>query len=1053
MIKRLLVLITIFLTGWQVIQAQSTVTGVVTSSEDGLPVIGATVMVKGTQFGAVTDIDGHFIIQGITGTHKTLVVSYVGMKTCEVTLRPQVNVVLDPMSNDLEEVMVVAFGKQKRESFTGSAGVLKADKIAERQVTGVLTALNGQVSGVQMAEGNGPNGSPTIRIRGISSINAGSEPLIIVDGQPYNGYMTDINPADVESVSVLKDAASNSLYGARGANGVIMITTKTAKRGKAVISAEARWGVNHDAKVDYDRITEPGQYYEMHYLSLYNYYINKLGQSPGEAFRNANQTLGMDETNGGLTYIVYQVPEGQMLIGENGKLNPNATLGNVYTYKGREYMIIPDKWKKEGIRDGFRQEYTASINGGTDQFQFYGSLGYLSNEGLTYGSEYERYTSRMKADYQARPWLKVGANVTYTHNESHSGSSAFTAAHNIAPIFPLYIRDGQGNIMNDERGKMYDWGNGVVNGLVRPAQKNSNNLQSDVLNNNLNSSNGFGVAGYADISFLKDFKLTLNINVYDTENRIQTSTNPYYGYYVSSGGGVSAYHYRTYSLNTQQLLNWNHQYGKHTASVLLGHEYTRENGTTTGATKTNVLSYDTNIELAGAITNGDMEGYKSMYNVEGYFVRGQYDYDGKYFASASLRRDGTSRFHPAHRWGNFWSFGAAWIITREGWFQNTFVDMLKFKASFGQQGNDDLSTSHYYTNYYRFYTVNGEGTASFSSKGSRTISWETNTNLNTGFEFELFKKRVSGSIEYYQRKTTDMLLYFTAPPSIGYGGYYDNIGDLMNSGIEIDLNATILQFRNFRWSVNANMSHNTNEITFLPEEKRNNTLDGHGGYTSGYKFYGEGLAINTWYMPKYAGVNEDGESTWERVNSKTGEVTATNDINNATWQLCGDPNPKIFGGLGTNLSFFGFDLSANFLYSIGGKVLDAGYQGLMLNPYTSATGHSLHKDLLNAWTKENTDTDIPRWQFGDTGVTSTSDRFLIDGSVFTFKNVSLGYTVPVSLVKKIQLQSVRVYVSCDNVAYWSKRKGLDPRGSLSGSPSAAGYSPMRTISGGISLRF
>lgn len=1029
------------------------VTGMVTSSEDGQPVIGATVMVKGTQYGAVTDIDGKFTIRGIEGSHKTLVVSYVGMQTKELPLKSTVNVVLDPSSNSLEEILVVAFGKQKRESFTGSAGVLKADKIAERQVTGVLNALNGQVPGVQITESNSPGGDPTILIRGISSINARTTPLIIVDGLPYNGYYNDINPADVESVSVLKDAASNSLYGARGANGVILITTKSAKRGNAVISAEARWGVNQDAMVDYDRISEPGQYYEMQYLALYNYYVNRLGQSSVDAFRNANQALSRDETYGGLAYVIYKVPENQMLIGENGRLNPNATLGNVITYQGREYMLYPDDWRKEGIRDGFRQEYTASVNGGTDQFSFYGSLGYLSNEGLTYGSEYERYTGRMKVDYKAKPWLKVGANVTYTHHDNFTNSSAFGAAHSIAPIFPLYIRDGNGNIMTDAHGKMYDWGNGLVIGVVRPTQKNTNSLQSDVLNEAHNSSNGFGFSGYSEISFLKDFTATLNINIYDTENRAQSSVNPYYGYYISMGGYVATSHYRTYSLNTQQLLNWNHSFGKHTVSLLLGHEYTRNNSTTLSASRTNVLAYDTNIELEGAINDNGLSGYKSLYNVEGYFTRGQYDYDNKYFGSFSFRRDGTSRFHPAYRWGNFWSFGAAWIITKEGWFEDTFVDMLKYKASFGQQGNDNLSSSYYYTNYYGFGTVNGEGAATFSSKGSRKISWETNTNFNTGFEFELFKKRLSGSIEYYRRKTTDMLLYFTAPPSIGYGGYYDNVGDLVNSGVEIDMNADIVHIKNFNWSLSLNMSHNKNEVTYLPAEKRNNTIDGHEGYTSGYRFYGQGLPINTWYMPQYTGVNENGVSTWRQVNKTTGEESTTTDINSASWLLCGDPNPKLYGGFGTTLSAFGFDLSANFLYSFGGKVLDSGYQNMMMNPFTSHSGYALHKDLLNAWTTENKDTDVPRWQFGDEDVSSTSDRFLTSGTVFTFKNINVGYTLPVRLVKKVQLSSVRLYVSCDNVAYWSKRKGLDPRSSLTGQPSTSSYSPMRTISGGISLKF
>lgn len=1054
--RKIVLLLMVLFTLAQAATAQpTTVRGNVTSEEDGMPIIGAMVKVKGTNLGAATDIDGNFQISGITPEHKTLVVSYVGMQTKEVAIKSTVSVALAEATNDLGEVMVVAFGKQKRESFTGSAGVVKSSKIAERQVNGVLNALNGQVAGVQMAESNNPSGNPTIRIRGISSINAGSSPLIIVDGLPYNGYYNDINPADVETISVLKDAASNSLYGARGANGVILITTKSAKRGKAVVAFDARIGLNQDAKVDYDRITEPGQYYEMQYRALYNYYTNVMGQSASEAFHKANQTLSENETAGGLVYIVYQVPQGQLLIGENGKLNPNAKLGNIVNYNGRDYMLYPDNWKKAGIRDGLRQEYNASVNGGNDQFQLYASLGYYSTEGLTYGSDYERYTGRLKVDYQARPWLKIGSNVTYTHNESNSGSSAFSAAHNISPIYPLYIRDAEGNILYDDNGKMLDWGNGLQIGLVRPVLKNSNPLQADLLNTSYNSSNAFGISGYADIDFLKDFKLTLNINIYDTENRQKTSINPYYGYYVSMGGWIGVYHYRTYALNTQQLLNWNHTFGKHTASMLLGHEWSRDNSTALTGTMTGILAYDTIQELAGAITDGGADSYTSLYNVEGFFARGQYDYDNKYFASFSFRRDGSSRFHPAHQWGNFWSLGGAWIISKEGWLDNTPVDMLKFKASLGQQGNDNLNSNFYWTNYYAFTTVNGEGAASFSTHGSSTISWETNTNFNTGFEFELFQKRLNGSIEYYQRKTTDMLLYFTAPPSIGYGGYYDNIGDLINKGIEIDLNATILRTKSIDWAVNLNFSHNKNEVTFLPDEKKTSNYDGYWGYASGYRYYAEGLPVNAWYMPQYTGVNENGESTWYRRTTVDGETveTVTNDINSATWRVCGDPNPDYFGGFGTTINAFGFDLSANFLYSIGGKVLDAGYQGLMSSPYTSSTGGSMHKDLLKAWTADNPNTDIPRFQYGDQDNTLTSSRFLTDGSVFTFKNVSLGYTFPSRLVKKLQLSTLRIYASCDNVAYWSKRKGLDPRMSLTGEPSAAGYSPIRAISGGISVKF
>jgi TonB-dependent SusC/RagA subfamily outer membrane receptor len=294
----------------------------------------------------------------------------------------------------------VAFGKQKRESFTGSAGVLKSEDIIKRQSSDALEAINGKVAGVQMVESNDPSASnPTIRIRGVSSINASSAPLIVLDGQPYSGNYSDINPQDIESISVLKDAASNALYGARGANGVIMVTTKHPQKGKAVISLDAKWGSNSSAYVNYDYVKDPAAYYELYYKSLYNYYTSARGQSAGTAWRSANAALVSGQSNGGLGEIVWSVPANEALIGQNGKLNPKATLGNVVSYNGKDYMLYPDDWREEGIRTGLRQEYNLSINGGNDQFTFYGSGSYLSNEGITHGADFTRYNGMMKLDY------------------------------------------------------------------------------------------------------------------------------------------------------------------------------------------------------------------------------------------------------------------------------------------------------------------------------------------------------------------------------------------------------------------------------------------------------------------------------------------------------------------------------------------------------------------------------------------------------------------------------------------------------------------------------
>lgn len=1051
--KRIATLLTFMLCFIMTVSAQVTeFTGTVTSSDDGHPVVGATVTIKGTNVRTVTNLDGKFTFKNVPAGSKTVVVTYVGMETAEAHVRQNMRIRMTPVTTSMDEVIVVAFGKQKRESFTGSAGTIDADAIIERQASNPLSALDGKVAGVQMIEGNNPQSEPTIIIRGISSINAGTNPLIVLDGMPYNGYYSDINPADVESISVLKDAASTALYGARGANGVILITTKQAKRGQAVISVDAKWGVNSDARVDYETIDDPRQYYETHYRALYDYYRNSQGMNAYNAHVKANQNLGASSSDGGLGFLTLSAPAGQWLIGENGRFNPNATPGRLVTNDGKQYLLMPDDWKEEALRHGQRQEYNINVNGGNDQFQAYASVGYLKNEGVVEGLEFERYSGRFKADWQARKWLKIGANVSYTHNESANNGMSFEAAHLMPSIYPVYIRDANGNIMTDAHGKMYDYGDGAVTGVVRAYGNSSNSLQSDVLDLSTTNSNAFGAQGYADITFLKDFKFTANISIYDTELRMKSASSPFYGYNATTGGSMTLNHDRYYSLNTQQLLNWTHEFGKHTVSAMLGHEYNRKNNTTTWGTKSNFLSYDTHKELDGMINTEDTGSSETVYNVEGYLFRAQYDYDDKYFASLSFRRDGSSRFATSKRWGNFWSAGAAWIISKEQWGLPSWINMLKLKASVGQQGNDDIG-NYYYTNFYSITTAGGDGALQFYTKGNRDITWETNTNFNTGLEFELLGRRLNGSVEYYYRKTTDMLMWFNMPQSIGYSGYYDNVGDMVNKGFEIDLTGVPVRMKDFEWSLNLNITKNTNKVTYIPEENAVNSVDGKSGYVSGYHYVGEDCPINTWYLHKYAGVNENGEALYYIRDNETGELSTTTDWQQGSNFLCGDPNPDFYGGFGTQISLFGFDLSANFQFSVGGKAFDYGYQSLMYSPYSGWTGMKYHKDVLNAWSADNTGSNIPRFQYGDSYSNIVSDRFLTDASSLTFKNISLGYTFPKSWTEKLQISSLRVYVSCDNVAYWTKRKGFDPRTSFTGDATESDYSPMRTISGGISLKF
>lgn len=1031
------------------------VSGQVIGKSDGLPIIGAVVAVEGTKIVTLTDIDGHFSLSGLTPDHQMITVTYVGYKKETVKAEREMKIYLDTESRLMDEVIVVAFGKQKREAFTGSATVITADEITRMQVNNPIEALNGKVAGMQMTDANSlsTDATPTIRIRGFSSLNANNEPLIVLDGLPYSGYLNDINPADIENMTVLKDAASNALYGARGANGVIMITTKGAKSGKTKIDFEAKWGVNTNGRTEYDIIDNPGEYYEAYYLGLRNYFMYRYGNpmSFDAAHIKANNTLGAEYTKMGLGYMVYDVPQGEFLIGSNGRLNPHAVLGNRVTDGNNVYTLYPDDWLKEGTRTGFRQEYNLNVTGGNDKISLMFSLGYLDNEGLTESSNIKRITAKLKANYQAYSFLRMGASFGYTNTNSNDLGGVFGTPFNIAPIYPLYIRDGNGNILTDKNGRRYDYGNNDM-GVQRPVDMNGNTLQDDILNKNSNSSNAFNAQGFATFDFLDSFHFTVNGSVYVTDARTHYTYNPDYGYNATDGGYVQVAQGRTTDTNYQQLLNYNRKFGLHNVDVLIGHEYSRSQYKYVGGSARKFADYNNNNELSGAIIlTGSPYSGRSLYNVEGYFGRVQYDYDNRYFFSGSYRRDGSSNFHPDHRWGNFWSLGGAWILSKESWFpKSQYVNMLKAKVSYGEQGNDGIG-SFRYTDMFSIVNNNSDVALTFLSKGKRNITWETVGNFNAGFEFELFNSRLNGSVEYYYRKTQDMLMWLSAPVEIGYDGYYDNIGDMHNTGIELNLDANLITTRNLQWSVGMNLTWQKNEIDYIPSEKAGYVMDGHAGYTSGSYFYGEGLPMYTFYTKRFAGIDDKGQSLYYKKND-SGEMVTTADYSDGGYFLCGNAMPTLFGGFNTSLSAYGFDLNAQFNYSVGGKKWDSGYQGLMGSPTDIANGAGLHRDVFKSWTPENTDTNIPMFYYSDVYGAPTSDRFLINASYLSFRNLTVGYTLPKSLITRMHVEKFRVYCSCENVAYWTKRKGFDPRASLTDGI-YGGWPPMRTIIGGIQLQF
>ena len=1057
--RKLMLLMTCLMIGIGLVNAQiSKVTGNVTSEEDGLPVVGASVLVKGTTVGTVTDIDGNFTLTNVPSSAGTLVISFIGMQSQEVKIKPNVKVVLTSDSEQLEEVMVVAYGTAKKSAFTGSAATIKNEKITSRQTSNVTNALAGQVAGVQTTSSTGqPGKDATVRIRGIGSISASNTPLYVVDGVPYDGEISAISTSDIESMTVLKDAASNALYGARGANGVILITTKRGKTGDARVTFDAKWGVNKRGIPSYETVSDPGKFYEMAYSAIYNADLKGYAAAGDLTSANAyaNKTM---LSSSYLGYQVFTVPNGEQLIGMDGKLNPNATLG----YSDGTYYYKPDNWSDELFENNLRQEYNLSVSGANDKMNYYMSAGYLDDQGIVPNSGFQRYSARLKADYQVKPWLKMSGNISFTHYDSReqdtesgtSNANAFYAANIMGAIYPMYIRDAEGNIMIDNRGfQRYDYGSDT-NFQRKNVIPNANPLASYMLD--LMKYSGDVVSGKwsADIDIWGGIKAKINIGIDANNVRSTDLVNPFYGQYSETsgvGGIVSVSTQRTFSTNQQYLLTYNKTFNHiHNLDVLAGHEnYNYKYQYLYGSRE---KIYNPNLpELNNGIMNQSNASYSQSYATEGWLFRVQYDYDGKYFGSASYRRDGSSAFHPDNRWGNFWSVGAGWLMNKESFLENqNWIDMLKFKISYGLQGNDNLLYMNGYRNYQPYmdqYTLtnnNSDFATTLYYKGNQDITWETSHSFNTGFDFAFWKGKLSGSIEYFSRKTTDMLYFKPVASSMGYSRIPENVGSMINRGVELDLNSNIFDTKDLTWDINFNLTHFKNKVLELAPELNGQLIDGS-------RIYREGESMYQLYLPKYAGVDpETGESLWALTEpNEKGETTTTSYSEASSHRfMTGDILPKVYGGFGTSLTFKGFDFSIAFAYQLGGRILDYTYQSLMS---TDAQGSAWHVDMLNAWTPENKNTNVPRMNVNDIYVSYSSDRWLTSSNYLSLQNITFGYTLPKNWTRKLQVEGVRLYFVADNVALLTARKGLDPRQGYVASDNV--YSPIRTISGGISLNF
>ena len=1025
-----------------------TVSGKVTDTS-GEPLAGAAVIVEGTSNGIITTTDGSFSINApADGILNVTFIGFVG-QAVPVNGQKNLNIVLEPDLNLLDETIVVAYGTAKKASFTGSVTTVKKEALENISVSNVGKALEGAVSGVQISSSTGTPGSgASIIVRGIGSISTSQSPLIVVDGVPYEGSLNSISTQDIESMTILKDAAANSMYGARGSNGVIIITTKGSRPGTVKVNFEAKVGVNTRGVPTYDIVTNKGEYYEMMYEAVRNSLIPNMG------YLGASEYAAQNLIGGYLKYNIYKdVADNNIIDPLTGKITDAARAAS---------FKWSDNWLTDVFRPGLRQEYNANVAGGNDRTQAYASVGYLSDKGYVVNSGFDRISGRVKVDQKIGKNVKIGGNIAFARttqdqfgtSESSNYSNIFMFTQQIAPIYPIYLYDVDGTPMLDNKNnRLYDFGSTYQ----RPYAQEQNPYATSESGVHKLTRDNLSSRGFFEWKFLKDFTFTANV-AYDVFNTEEVT------FYTPIGGDALSVNGREYreisrygAFNANQLLNWAHSFGDHNVSALLGHETKSDKSSYFYGHMTNFTN-STNYEFANAVNYQDMNSNTGTYSLEGFFIKAEYDYKDRYYLTASFRRDGSSNFHPDVRWGSFWAVGASWRIKEEPFMKEVdWVDNLKLKVSYGTQGNDN--TGKIYEDLYRVDRVDGSAAFTKVLRGNPEVTWEKSNNFNTGLEASFFN-RINLDFEFFIKETKDLLYQSPLPASEGSPAWiWKNEMDMRNTGFELELNTKIIDTRNVKWDIALNATHYRNQLTKLPSSKPADMFP--DGYQAGSYWRKLGGSLYDWYTHEYVGVDpsnglpmynkytpvldKDGNETGEE------EVTTVNTASEASYRQTGKSAlPDLTGGISTTLQAYGFDLSIQTAYQLGGYVMDSFYQSLMSS---GEPGGNFHRDMFNRWTPTHTDTNIPALRYNSqTAGIESSDFYLTKASYFSLKNVTLGYTLPSKLTQKISLQRVRFFVMGDNIWLTSARKGLDPRQSFSGS-TGYNYSAIATWSLGVNVSF
>ena len=1050
--KKLLSVIVCLFLGVTMMMAQTkTVQGVVLSGEDGEPIIGASVVVTGTTTGTVTDIDGNFSLK-VADNAKTLTVSFVGMESATVNIsNRKMEIVLGASDEVLDEVMVVAYGTQKKSSFTGSASTVDSKKLELRPITSVTNGLEGQTTGVIMTSASGqPGSTASIRVRGFGSINASSTPLYVVDGAPYDGSLSDINPSDIESMTILKDASAGALYGARGANGVVMITTKRGKEGKTNVTWRSTLGWSTRANDGYD-MCDQKEFVQLSYEALRNSYVVNNGLTMSEAAAKARQNIGGASYLGGGAGEKYNPFKNYSF---NDLIDPNT--GYV---RNDLQSAWDEQWMDNLLQTGFRHNHELAVNGGSNKTKYMISLGYLNEEGTLITTGYQRYNGRSNVDSQVTDWFSANLGVSLAHSmqnfsdyDGSSTSNPWYSAQFVSPLFPVYERDLDGSFLLDETGnKQLDYGE-----AGRPGSYNDFNPvggltldKSDIKNDAASIRTGIVLGGDSEkMLWAKGLKFSTNFSADYVNQSYSGYMNNKHGNQANANGLLNKSVGRTQSFTFNQLLTYNRTFGKHNVDVLAGHEFYAKQYNYLDATKTNIV--DGMFELNAGATISDVSGYSYKYRVESWLGRINYNFDNKYYFSTSFRRDASSRFHKDNRWGTFWSVGGNWRVKQEAFLADVeWLDNLSVKASYGEQGNDNIGSYFAWQSLYSLSYANGNNLgALISTLENKNISWEKNGNFNIGADATFLNNRLGVNFEYFNKNTKDMLLHYPMALSTGFSGYDANVGDMRNRGVEFEVRGALVQTNDFTWNMSFMGSIVRNKVTTLTEQSKE--------IVSGVRIIKEGMPLYTFYMAKSAGVDpQNGAQLYwayekdDEGNRIEGTDYITSDYSVAASHkyFLGNRTPDIYGSISTDASWKGLSLSVLTTYSIGGKIYDSMYAGSMENMYYNT---NWNRHALRRWQKPGDVTDVPRIEVA--GKSTITDRYLIDASYFAIKNITLAYQLPRLWTSKAGLNSVRVFGSVDNLALFTHLQGMDPQYSFTGSTDYV-YTPNRTWSVGLEVSF